>query len=98
MRHQSSGQQEIRSISKPFKRRVLHFNLSTFPFKMALTQKDQHFPFLEGSKDGRRNKKKGVSKGKTSNRIKLRCGVLFPGGFVRQVKQTHIKRDRSETD
>lgn len=83
MRDQSWGQQEIRSISKPFRRRVLHFNLSTFPFKMALTQKAQHFIFLEGRKDGRRNKKKGVYKRKTSNGIKLRCGVLFLGGFFR---------------
>lgn len=96
MRGQSWGQQEIRSSSKPFRRKVLHFNLSTFPFKMALTQKTQHFPFLGGRKDGRRNKKKGVYKGKTSNGIKLRCRVLFPGGFFRQVKLTHIKRNNSE--
>lgn len=78
--------------------RVLHFNLSTFSFKMALAQKYQYFTFLEGRKDRRRNKKKGVSKGKTSNGVKLICGVLFPEGFCRQVKQTHIKRDNSERD
>jgi len=53
----------ISSISKPLKRWVLH--QFTFLLKTALAQKDHYLTCLEG----RKGQRKGISKGKASNRL-----------------------------